>query len=88
MLNVEKDNFRKWVFASHNLFLSIYPQLNPSQKTEVSTIASTISKRWYTVNEKITKEKEKFPGRNCLWQRKNHWRGYGNKKKNIDVIFS
>ena len=34
MLNVKKDDFRKWVTASHNLFLSIYPQLNDSQKKQ------------------------------------------------------
>ena len=42
MLNAKKNDFRIWVTASHNLFLSLYPHLNDSQKTEISTIASTV----------------------------------------------
>ena len=32
MLNAKKNDFRIWVTASHNLFLSLYPHLNDSQK--------------------------------------------------------
>ncbi len=60
MLNVKTNDFRIWVTASHNLFLNLYPQLNDSQKTEKSTIASKISSRWCNVDEKLRKEKEKF----------------------------
>ena len=58
MLNAKKNDFRIWVTASHNLFLSLYPHLNDSQKTEISTIASTISSRWYNVDGKLRKQKK------------------------------
>jgi hypothetical protein len=60
MWNAKKNDFRIWVIASHNLFLSIFSHLNDSQKTEISTIASTISSRWCNVDEKLRKQKEKF----------------------------
>ena len=70
MLNAKKNDFRIWVTASHNLFLSLYPHLNDSQKTEISTIASTISSRWYNVDGKLRKQKKLW--RYCLQNRKNH----------------
>ena len=57
------------------------------KKNKISTIASTISSRWYNVDEKLRKEKEKFLARVLPLEEEEPLVRLREQEKKIDVIF-